>query len=195
LKKSIIAVIAIAIVVIFALSVIGFFLFLRSVESDMNSVKIELDSDYGVYLNFSKLGLSENAIENISTSNFLIAVEFPAFSKSTAYSFEPKYENLKHSVPSGQSYIVIDNVNSYQDEKMYPFIIHFQIESNNDEISNLILLNGNNSIYGTIRFDLPSDDIDFFDGEYLRTQVDETILEFEYLTNEIEFKFIITKQF
>ena len=88
---------------------------------------------------------------------------------------------------------MIDNVNSYIDEKEYPFIIRFQIDSINDELNNLILLNGNNSIFGTIRFDLPSDDVDFFDGEYLKLQVDERILEFEYPPNEIKFMFIITK--
>ncbi len=63
----------------------------------------------------------------------------------------------------------------------------------NDELDNLILLNGNNSIYGTIRFDLSSEGVDFFDGEYIKSQVDERILEFEYLPNEIQFRFIITK--
>jgi hypothetical protein len=187
-------VIAIVIAIIIILSVFGFFLFLKHSAFDMKSVKIYIDSDHGIHLNLSKLGLSENAIENISTSDFLLRIEFPAFSKNVTYPFDPEYDHIKHSVTSDQGYIIIDNVNSYQDEKEYPFIIHFQIDSNNDELNNLILLNGNNSIYGTIRFDLPSDDIDFFDGEYLRTQVDERILEFEYLPNEIEFKLIITKQ-
>ncbi len=69
----------------------------------------------------------------------------------------------------------------------------FAIDSPNDELNNLTLLNGNNSIFGTMRFDLASDDVDFFGEEYLVPQTDERELKFIYQPNGIEINFVVTK--
>lgn len=162
-------------------------------KTRLKSVEIELDTDYGIYLNFKKLNLSEEAIENISTSNFSMLIEFPEFDKSITYSFLPNYNNVKHTTSQDQGSILIDNVDKYETEKEYPLSIHFQIESNNIELKSLFLLRNTNSINGTILFDISSYDVDFFNGEYLKPQYDERFLEFEYLPNGLKFKFLITK--
>jgi hypothetical protein len=159
----------------------------------MTSVKIELDYDHGFHLNFSKMNLSEEAIENISTSKVLIIVDFPEFNKNITYSLSPEFTDINHSIDRDQGSILINNVDKYEGGKEYPFAIHFQIESNNSELRDLIILRGNNSIYGTIRFEISSFEVDFFDGEYIRTNVYDRYLKFKYPPIDLELKFIITK--
>ena len=181
------------VIIIIIIGILSLYSLYRITFPRLESVRIELDYDHGFYLNFNKFNLSEDAIDNISISNFIIIVDFPEFNKNITYSFTPEFTNINHIIESDQGSIFINNVDNYETFKKYPFNIHFQIESNNSELNNLILLRDTNTIYGEVRFDPGSIDVDFFDGEYIRQNEDTRFLEFEYPPNDLKCQFIVTK--
>ena len=181
------------IIIIIVIGILFLYFLYRSTFPKLESVRMELDYSAGFHLNLSKFNLSEDAIENISTSNLLITVEFPEFNKNITYSVALEYINLNHSIEQGQGSILINDVDKYESLKKYPFEIHLQIESNNSGLNNLLLLRGTNTIYGDISFDTGSFDVDFYDGEYMLSYWDQRFLEFQYPPNDIYFKFNITK--
>jgi len=191
-EKDILAFIGVIIIVIFIIGIM-FMYYISSSFPDLESVRIEYDYDSGVHLNLSKFNLSEDAIENISSSKFLIIVDFPEFNKKITYSFTPEFTNINHSIDPDQGSILIDNIDKYESLKRYPFEIRFQIESNNSELRNLILLRETNTINGKISFDTGSFDVNFYNGEYLLPYWDQRILEFQYPPNDIYIKFDVTK--
>jgi hypothetical protein len=154
---------------------------------------MELDYDSGFHLNFDRFNLSEDAIENISTSSLFISVDFPDFHKNITYLVGLEYTNKNHSIDKEQGSILIKDVDKYKPLKRYPFEIELHIESNNSELNNLELLRGTNTIYGEISFDTGSFDVNFYDGEYMLPYWDQRYLEFQYPPNDIYFKFIVTK--
>jgi hypothetical protein len=181
------------IIIILMVIIFIFSYFFISKSPELKSVKVEIDHEKGVGLNFSKLNLNEEAIENITKSDFLIIIDFPRFHIKKTYLYSPDLSGTKHPITQNSGSIKIDNVNKYESERDYPFHIHFVIESYNDELKDLTLLNNTNSIYGSIRFDLSSYDVDIFDNEDYIHRIDESNYEIVYEPHELKLKINITK--
>jgi hypothetical protein len=161
--SSKLTIIFISIIIILTITGYIYIMYFFLAPPEIKSFEIDLDQEYGIKLNFNRLNLSEEAIENISSSKFFIIIDLLDFKVNKTYSFKPNLTGIDHPISSDQRPIRVDDEKKFERLKNYSFEVHFKIESDNNELKNLTLLDNTNSIYGILRFDDSSAYLDLID--------------------------------
>ncbi len=162
----------------------------------LSTVFIFYDDYQNTLITYSELNMSDEEIENISTSSIKMTITIPEINQSVEYNFSHNSEGIIINQMwrgilgiRGEVSLEIDNPKY---EYYYSILIQIIIESNNTELNKLSLIGNENNIFIKFKINKTDDNIYF---QNLGLYKEEQNRFGKWFIIEHELHFAITKQY